>query len=285
VRLATTKADEPIKDSQELQVSGRGYTSAEAAGVAATRWQGILEKALARNKIGANFGLRHARANAMFTAAFLAQAEQAAGTKVLTDHLGITIFEYEPESEPLFLSLKTEGHPGRLPEHVLASIRAADENNILVDSDRERLAYELYSASFTVSYPDARFMLLMMAVETLIEQHERSVEALAHIDKLIASTATSGLDRREIDSLTQSFMQLRLESVGRAGRRLMKESLAGRSYREKSPQDFFQDCYQLRSRLVHGAEDRPSSAGVENYTVELEVLLTDLLGDGLPEPR
>ncbi|MEV5301297.1 hypothetical protein [Amycolatopsis methanolica] len=49
----------------------------------------------------------------------------------------------------------------------------------------QRLAYDLYAASFSESNADARFMMLMMALEALIDD----------IEKLLAQ---SGLPRWEV---------------------------------------------------------------------------------------
>lgn len=48
-------------------------------------------------------------------------------------------------------------------------------------TEREQLAYALYSASFSESSADARFVMLMMAAETLIKPQPRSETVAEHL--------------------------------------------------------------------------------------------------------
>lgn len=281
VRLAAVQLDEPITAHQELQVSGKCYESAEAANAAGDRWQGIVEKAFARNKIGADFG-RMAPQN-FFARSFLDELEAEAGTQVIPDCLGLTVFDFG-RGEPRFVKLDVESYPGRLPQHVLASVRSANQKGVRINSPRERLAYDLYSASFSMPYPDARFILLMMCLETLIDQLPRSQAGLDHVGRMLALTQEADLDDAERASLLSAMGPLKKQTVSRAGRQLVKHRLTGKSYRDERPARFFQACYDFRSSLVHGGENRPQRAEVEEYSVHLEVMLTDLLGLGLPEP-
>ena len=209
VRLAAAKLGEPINATQELQVSGKSYGSQEAAEAAAERWRGVIEKALARIRIGADFG--RLAPLSFFTQAGLSTLEDKAGTKVVNDRLGTTVFESEPP--PLFARLRHEGFGGRFPSHFLAAVNAADQRDVTM-SDRA-LAYDLYSASFSTTYPDARLMLLMMAVETLIDQKPRPSATVEHLDHLISNTRESDLPHSEIDSLVGLLEQQRTESMVR----------------------------------------------------------------------
>jgi len=272
VRLAAADTDQPLNATQEYQVTGRSYATEEAASLAAKRWQGVIEKTFARNKIGADFG--RTAPTQWLSPELLAQHEAEQGTTVIQDRLGATVFEGEPE--PRFLKWTLEDYRGRYPAHLQVVAAAADKRDITMSAP-ERLAFELFSASFWPSlYPDARFMLMMMALETLIEPGSRSDEAVAHVDELIHATQESGLAKQDVDSLVISLRHLRTESIGRAGKRLV-ERLGGRRYMDHTPKQFFQSCYDFRSRLVHGGTDRPSRDDVEGYSVELEVLLMDLL--------
>ena len=166
----------------------------------------------------------------------------------------------------------------------MKAIEEAEKIGISV-SEREQTAFGLYSGSmFVASLADARFLMLMMAMETLIEQEPRSDAAVAHVDRLIEQTRESGLPSPEITSLRSSLEYLRRESISAAGRRLAQERLAGRTYGDpvkESPSKFFTGCYELRSRLVHGYHPRPTFNEVNGHVAGLELMVSDLLAGEL----
>lgn len=143
-------------------------------------------------------------------------------------------------------------------------------------SGQEQLAYDLYAASFSESSPDAKFVTLMMAVETLINPSPRRDEARAHVNALIAATQKSGLRKPEIDSMLGSLRWLRNESITQAGKKLASQ-LGDRSYMEATAPKFFTKCYSLRSALLHGHEPRPSRDDVGAYAASLSHFVADLL--------
>lgn len=103
--------------------------------------------------------------------------------------------------------------------------------------DRERLAYDLFSASFFALTADARFLNLMMAVETVIDQAERSKLVRQHVDDLLDRTRTAfALPEVERKSLIGGLRWLRIQSVRHAGRQLA-EMLQGRQYKGMQPGD------------------------------------------------
>jgi hypothetical protein len=149
--------------------------------------------------------------------------------------------------------------------------------------DRERTAFGLYSASFFAHSVDTRFLLLMTALETLVEPQPRSDAVIAHVNALIEQTRASGLAQAEIESLTRGLEGLRLESIGQAGRRLVRR-LGNRRYGEtETPTTFFTASYRLRSQLIHGAHPRPSFSEVSSRVSGLESMVSDLLAGELLE--
>lgn len=48
-----------------------------------------------------------------------------------------------------------------------------------------------------------------------------------------------------------------------------------------TPELFFTRCYELRSRLVHGAHPRPTRDVIESHAPHLEQLVSDLLSGEL----
>ena len=141
-------------------------------------------------------------------------------------------------------------------------------------------AFDLYSASFSENSADARFLLLMMAAEVLIDQEERPEDARAHVARLIAETRASDLPSNQVDSFVGFPEWLRVESVGHAGRRLAS-SLGKREYMDETPTRFFMRCYEMRSQLIHGHYPRPDFGEVGTRAANLEGFVGDLLGSAL----
>lgn len=153
----------------------------------------------------------------------------------------------------------------------------------------ERLAFDLFSASFFQPSADARLLMLTMAVESLLDLQRRSDAARAHVGDLIAATQLNpDLTEAERNSMCGSLTWLLEESIGQAGRRLAK-TLEPRTYDDLRPAAFFDRCYEARSRLVHGRGQRPDRSAVDMLAAHLEIVVGDLLSraavDGLLLPR
>ena len=183
------------------------------------------------------------------------------------------------EPSPKFAKTGVTAVVGKPGDRVVEMVQAAARLNIAM-TERERLAYDLYSASFSESSADARFVTLMMAAETLIEPQPRSEAVAAHVRELVSATQTSSLRREEVESVVGSLRWLYNESVGQAGRRLA-QSLGDRRYADEEPQRFFTRCYDLRSKLVHGQYPRPERGDVDQRAATLEVFVSDLLAGRL----
>lgn len=139
------------------------------------------------------------------------------------------------------------------------------------------LALALFNASFFQRSADSRFVLLVMAVEALIDPAPRSAEARAYVDGLITQTRSSSLSEAEKQSIIGALRCLRNESINSAGRRLASARLPSKFYQDKLPPDFFSHCYQLRSNLVHGNLPFPTFEEVGAAAATLEVFVSDLL--------
>ncbi len=142
-----------------------------------------------------------------------------------------------------------------------------------MSTNRIRLAYELFSASFFSDYVDSKFILFMTAIETLIQQNERPTDELEQIDKLIENTRLSWVIAKE--SLIGSLRNLKTESIVSAGRRLA--SKITKNYMGMIPFKFFDRCYEVRNKSVHGAEPRPMIQEVGGLIGDLEQLVSDLI--------
>jgi hypothetical protein len=164
------------------------------------------------------------------------------------------------------------GIPSKLTVEILK--QAFDKE--LSASPPEQVAYDLYAASFAVTTPDARFLTLMMAIETLAVQKDRSIDAINHVEKLIKYTKESGLNSADVQSITSALSFLKQQSIGQSCRDLAGK-LAGLEYYGENPDTFMEKCYTLRSLLVHGTIPRPERKEVDLRAANLERMVGHLL--------
>lgn len=272
VFLRSNKEGVPIKDAHELCLRGKGYGSENDAWQAGQRLRDAISLAFARVRIGADFGDRAPKGGV--TRAGLAMFKQQTGRRTLKDVHGLIVFETEPP--PLFAAMNADLVITRGREKLEKSLHLAIKQNIEL-SEQQRLSFDLFSSSFFQKSADTRFLLLMMAIETLLEPAFRPGVARQHIDELIQLTSDSPkLTNSEKDSFIGSLQGLYKESIGQAGRKLASK-LTGHKYMERDPQDFFTYCYSLRSKLVHGCVPQPTLGEVGTAAVNLEAFAGDIL--------
>lgn len=268
---------EAVRDARNLVVVGRGYQSEEEARTQAAVWRDALEASFARLVVGADFGDRSPKGT--YTDAGLRWLEQQHARRVLNDEHGTMVYRSDPQ--PLFASMSTEYFVGKSSDLLIEALADAVDAGAS-PSPQQRLAYDLFSLSFFQTSGDARFITLMMAVETLLEPQPRSERPRAHVDELIRLTRASELEQPDIDSLVGSLRSLRDESIAAAGKRLAS-SLGDRRFMDgaEDPVTFFSRCYSLRSRLIHGAVPRPTRDEVDHRAASLEQFVGKLLSTQL----
>ena len=274
VWLTSEDPDVPLAEMKSVVVRSDGYPTEKVARAMALQWQGMLIRAFARCRLAVDFGNRAYKG--CITEAGLRDLQENTGARVLNDTHGVMVFESDSRA---VLFVRTGGDiqtPVKV-ERLMREMEDLAQGDHSI-SEQEQLAYNLFSASFGSVTADARFLNLMMAVETLIEQRERPQHVQTHVVQLIELTKTDpGLDQSERDSLLGALRQLRRESVGQAGARLAKR-LGGKRYRDMEAPQFFKSCYDLRSKLVHGVHPRPTLEEVGRAAGSLEVFVSDLLG-------
>ena len=279
--LCSYKQEEAIKDSKIWVFKSEGWSSEEEASQAAGRYVDALALTLVRLRIGADFGNRGPKS--AFTRAGLAMLGAQSGSRVLNDVHGLMIYESEPP--PRFATISADAlrgvpqdHFEKIFSHALARPR--------VITERERLSLELFNASFFQKSADSRFLVLVMAVEALLEPSPRSSAAVLHVESMIAATnRAESLSPEEKQSLLGALSWLRYESINQTGRRLAEKYLGGQVYMNMKAPSFFSYCYNLRSRLVHGAHPLSSQQEIGCAVAQLEMFVSDILSGELREVK
>jgi hypothetical protein len=272
VWLRAVSAGESLQDADVLLMLGSAYASEEEARAAGVRWRGVLERTYAALVIAADFG-DYAAKGGGFTPAFLDDLREKTGQFVMNEVHGLMVVPDDLTAVAITASAKVRaGTPKeRFVLTLSEAIKAPEVSN------RERLAFDLYSAAaFVAESPAARFMMLMMALEALIEVGDRDLSSRQHIDRLIEMTDEAELDHGDAERLKNALRGMKLESVRSAGRRLVA-ALDGRTYDGMAPAEFFGHCYSIRSALAHGAESRPDRDLVSRTAAQLEVFVGHLI--------
>ena len=263
-----------IQKSKELVVESSGWKSKQDAHQEGEKCCNALMITFANLRIGADFGIRLPKS--FVTDIGLAIFEQQLGNCVLNDEYGLTVFQ--SNLTPQFTRLGNATYiigvnQDRFIETFSQLIYFSP--NL---SERQHLALELFNSSFFSNSSDTRFIILVMAIEALIERDYREEKSLEHINQLIEITEnTKDLCRNEKSSITASLVTLRQRSIGSSGRRLVSEYLGGKKYANKKASDFFLYCYDIRSNLVHGNIQRASNEEVSRILATLELFVCDLL--------
>lgn len=272
VVLRARQDDLKILDSDQLTVVGSGYESPKDAEAKGREVRKALTIALARIRVGADFGDRAPKG--VFTEHGLKWVEQQISQRALNNVHGLMVFETFPK--PRFVSSNARMTRGSKLESFLSAYATSLET-LLAISQHEELSYTLFNASFFQPTDDSRFLLLVMAIEALIKPERRSDKSLTHVDSLIQQTMNSDLPAQEKNSMLGTLRWLRFESINQAGRRIVTERVGNRRYIEKTAADFFTHCYQIRSNVVHCNLPIPTLTEIGEVAATLEVFVSELL--------
>lgn len=261
----------PLSEARSVVLRGSGYGTEEEATAAGQVWRSRLVRAFVTIGMGADFGDRTPYGGVLTTTGLAAFSPP--GARALNDVHGLMVFECDPT--PIFVTVNPFTVTVSTPhQRLVDAMTNAIENGGL--SEENQVTYDLFAASFGQRSADARFALLMMALESLIDPAPRPEESRRHVESPIASTRSSGLPKSEIDSIKGTLSWQLNESIGQAGRRLAR-TLEPKRYKDQTPAAFFTGCYEIRSRLMHGHHPLPTINEIGEWAAPLQEFIADLL--------
>lgn len=274
ITLSSTDPNESIKKSRDLIIKASGWVSESEATDAAEKYTDLFRICFVKLRLGIDYGRN--RPKSMFTKYGLGWVSQQSGhERILNDVYGIMTYETNPP--PRFVKMQLQAVIGKAEEQLSKTVEVGLKLDIKL-STSERLSIDLFNASFFQESEYTRFMLLVMAIEALLQREERSKIVTDHIDLLIKVTNDNDhLSPNERQSLVGSLAGIRNESINQMGRKLARERLGSKAYNDKSPESFFSYCYYLRSRLVHGVAGDSIINDIRSTVATLEVFVSDLL--------
>jgi hypothetical protein len=278
--LSSGNDDVPLRAADTLYFKSDGWPSEEQAAVAARGFVAALARTLARLRVGVDLGVRAQQGGGM-SQHYVDKLLEEHGARIINEAPGIMVYESDPA--PLFASASGSGAIGVSRAGLDAVFAQALQNRSPLQ-DHESVALDLFNASFFQKTPESRYLLLMIAVEALLDPEPRSSAAVAHVEDLIRRTRySSQLTVAEKESICGSLEWLKRESIRHTGRALMSTQLDGKEYQGRTAAQFFTQCYMLRSRLLHGIHPMPTRSEIGHAAANLEVLVSDLLAGELRE--
>ena len=255
-----------------------GFSTESEATSHGERVRDALSRALAKLGMAADFGDRQGLSR------FYDSALRELGSTdrpLRNDVQGLDVYETEPRPRFAYVGGATvvlSQNADRVEQAIVAAWSSEDRL-----TERERVSFDVYSASFLAKGPDIRLLLLVMAIEILAEEQSRPANVAGVVDALLgALDAAKGVLGDDYQSMRSSLDRLRSESIGQACRRVVAR-LGDRKYDGHKPLKLFSRAYGLRSKLTHGELPRPARAEVGRVAAHLQVLVGDLLAGSLRE--
>ncbi|MFG3619059.1 hypothetical protein [Nocardia sp. NPDC047654] len=272
IEIRPLPAETKFADTSDLLVEGGPFPSEEAAIEAGKNWRTYLLIAFAQQRLGIDLGPDdNPRAEPM---AFLADKAAELGVQALRGRPGLLVFPSEPPAT--FGTFSAVAEVQRKPNDLIQSV---DEVRSLRPSltEAQELAFRLLHLAYFDTNPETRFILLVTAIEAVLEQGERSVEFIRWLEQLMSETKAADLDSRTRDAMLNYLGLGRRESIAASAKRLVEALGVDRSYDGKSPGAFFSACYTRRSDLVHGNLPRPTVAESKRLLPILERFVAEVL--------
>ncbi|HHT9131736.1 MAG TPA: hypothetical protein ACFYED_04540, partial [Candidatus Tripitaka californicus] len=275
VILKSGDKDKTICESDWLILQSGGWDSEKAVEDAVEMLLDALCRTLACHYMGADLGRRSPQRGFFFQEG-LKWLKEKIGRPILNDIHGPMVFP--TELRPKFARMASVTFLTVQDDRWKKTFSFALKSPAPL-SDRERTAFDLFSAAHAVAQDsvDARFILLFAAIETLLEDRPRPEQVVNHVNQLIALTNNADLDKAEKDSLLGSLQWLRSHSIRSSGRRFVRKRLADRRYQDRSAEEVFLACYDLRNRLLHGEQPFPTRDEVSGLVGALEQMVSNLL--------
>jgi hypothetical protein len=137
-------------------------------------------------------------------------------------------------------------------------------------SETVRTSFDLWSSSRSEGSSRARLLLLVMAIEALVDQAPRPESELNLLDSFLRVVRDNSLPDDAKKRLRNGLSLLKRESVGTSCQRMVVDRLgeaAGQTFRK---------CYRLRNLIAHGGK-APDARTLSQEANELEPIVKMLL--------
>jgi hypothetical protein len=263
-----------ISKGKEFVLSSGGYNSEEDALNTGRRVRDSLLLSGIKVRMGIDIG--EDKANCWVDSSIKDMMLNEHGIKLIEDVHGLSVYSEE-------FPVKTFSSSGI---HYIYTPTIADEFTSLLSaiygttpkiSDKERLALELYGASYFEKSDRARFITLVLAVEALLEPKEREKSAKEVVDELIEYVKKSKLNKPGKDSIIGGLNKFYKESISYSLQEIAENYLSDREYSNMSSRKFIKHCYEIRNKLMHTGKVNVKVINIGVLASQLNLFISDLL--------
>ena len=264
--------DKPIKESKELTLSSKGFGSEEEAWDIGKKVKDSLLVACMKLRIGVDAGKDKPKSS--LSIAIKEKIHDEHKVKIIDNVHGLTVYD---EVNPVkTFTVSGIGLVSPATSELFGDeIKTPFISNIIL-SNKETLALELYGASHYEKSDRARFLTLILALESLLEPKERDEKTIKHVEALIEKTNSATIPENEKKSILGSLKWLYTESISQSIKRIVNIFLGEKEYAGMSSVKFVTHCYKMRSKLVHEGKT-PDAIHLGALAAQLNVLISDLL--------
>jgi hypothetical protein len=272
--------DTPIKNHASVAIIGGLYNSENQARTAAEKSKRSLLYWAIEQRVGIDFGDREQRSGV--TSKGLEILQNNYGCPVRNDIHGIDVYEHVEKQ--MFVKVEGKGTLSKSLPKLIDTFRREYLNSRRL-REKQVLACEIYTSSFFDGSPRSRFITLVTAIEALLDPPKRSAEVQALVTEFVDTTnQQSMIDEPTKASIIGSLDNVRCQSIGQAGRTLACRLLPDQYFvfpdqysEKKSSADFFKDCYDMRSRILHDGKISDASVDIVQLANNMESFVHHLL--------
>lgn len=200
--------------------------------------------------------------------------EKQLGMPIRQAKFGVDVF---PHQEGLrFLRFDMKGSIGKSSENFRNHLSTAFTGPSVL-TNKQALAAEIYCLSFFDISPRSRFVTIVSGVEALLEPALRQPEAQELVSRMKEMVGRSQLAGATKDSMVGSLQYMNRESIRNTGKKAATTLLADRQYLGKAAPQFFSDCYDIRSQILHSGSPENAALDILSVANACQRFLRDLL--------
>ena len=272
LKLSSGVAGVEIGKTDRFSISGGSFETAEGAQSVAEQVRVALLHRATINRRGIDLGQQSLKSFRITPYGKQYIAELLKVHAVQEDHLGVSVFRDDPK--PKFVRMNAKGLISSSAQALVDDL-SASIGRYKFTSEKAEAAAGIYATSHFVIEASARFLLLFVSVETLLEPAHRSEEAQKHVQSLIMTTHRAPITVDDRDAIASALTFLKFKSIAQTGRDLAARLLSKQTYEELDAASFFSKIYKLRNRIVHQGEIDP--ALIHSVLGEMDHFVSDLI--------
>ena len=252
----STQATLTARDADTLDQATRfhlevsGFTDTETARIAGERLR--LRLRILNSVLGLGLAVPTVDTTSARLSSTAKESElKATGRIVLDSIVGLAVFPDCDKYVESVIAGTGNVHPSD-PSYLFRALAQIWSIEMHLDQCTED-ALEILGRATIETSQRARFLLTYLAAERIVDRASRSDAAIRLLEEFQERVRSSGLDKRDADSLCGSLAQLRTESFRSALFALAARIQDPLSIQGKPLREFLSECVDARNALAHDA--------------------------------